>query len=138
MDVCVSRHDVSDPLATIHTGSYVVPLFPLSKMLARASQLVVVPRVGTEFDAALANSGSSSLAALSGMTASWEAVQAQALGGELRVDAESLSPGARVESHYPVRVCVGSFEFGAASVDGALRFEVLKMTYHVKFPTLHH
>ena len=43
----------------------------------------------------------------------------------LRVDAAALSPGARVESHYPVRVCVGAFGFDAARSEAALRFEVV-------------
>ena len=64
-------------------------------------ELLVLPRVGAEYEMARELSGSHTLRTLiSGMSTS-ERVQAQALGGELRVLAIRQ---ARVESHYPVRV----------------------------------
>ncbi|CAN0018214.1 unnamed protein product, partial [Heterosigma akashiwo] len=66
-------------------------------------ELVVLPRDGVEYAAALANTGSRTLQTLDGL-ATWERVRAQALGGALQVS----TVDGEVESHYPVRVCVGA------------------------------
>ena len=68
-------------------------------------ELLVVPRAGSEYNAALSNSGNSNtLQFLQSMTSSWEKVRAQAVGGKLQVTA-SLPLRAKVESNYPIRVC---------------------------------
>ena len=65
-------------------------------------ELLVLPRAGDEYELARTNANSRTLNELVNGMSTWERVQMQAVGGGLTVTAVS---GARVESHYPVRVC---------------------------------
>jgi hypothetical protein len=67
-------------------------------------EVLVLPRVGAEYDAAIANTNSPTLLQLQPLSTSWEKVKRQAEGGHLHVT--PLRPvRATVESHYPIRVC---------------------------------
>ena len=68
-------------------------------------EIIVLPRLGDDFAAALVNSGNSlSLQKLQPFTTQGERMKAQALGSKLSVTT-LLGPRARIESHYPIRVC---------------------------------
>jgi hypothetical protein len=94
-------------LSTLKAGDY----------LDMRLEFLVLPRPGVEFDTTRNNSpNSNSLAYLSTLNSAWERVQAQALR---QISVTSVSTGGRIESHYPIRVCVpedhtiedASFEF---------------------------
>ncbi|CAB9515166.1 Cohesin domain [Seminavis robusta] len=71
-------------------------------------EMVVNPQIGADFDAALSNSGGSrSLQVLNNLPEPWERVQAQATY-HIQVR-EPVPQGARVESQYPIRVCVPDY-----------------------------
>lgn len=64
----------------------------------------MLPRVGTEFDEALAATSSNTLTALSALTTTAEMIAAHARG---HLNVSEVEYG-KVESHYPIRVCVPS------------------------------
>jgi hypothetical protein len=99
-------------------------------------EILVLPRLGEEFTAALANSGNSkSLQKVASLTSQWERVRALALGSTLSL--KTLLPGravsnvlgsrSRIESHYPIRVCATGTHGGTLSRsegDTGVLFEV--------------
>jgi len=70
-------------------------------------ELLILPRQGTEFNAAVTNTNSPTLQSLQSLSTSWERIKKQAEGNDLTVT--SLLPlRSIVESHYPIRVCRGN------------------------------
>ena len=90
-------------------------------------EIIIVPRVGKEYDAAVENSNSKTLTKLAKLPTSWEKIRAQSEGG--RVTLEIKLPGrATIESSYPIRVCAtgtgGGANMDRAVGDTGVLFEV--------------